>query len=81
MPVSNSLNFHGQKVLDTVLLEGNGTESDKVLAARMAARYSKGREQDKIKIKYGIYGRKLDNYIEVEPISDSELEQFIISIK
>lgn len=28
MPVSNSLNFHGhgQKVLDTVLLEGNGKE-------------------------------------------------------
>ena len=74
---NNAAEFSGA----LVLLEGNGTESDKVLAARMAARYSKGREQDKIKIKYGIYGRKLDNYIEVEPISDSELEQFIISIK
>ena len=76
------LSFHAAEFSGAlVLLEGNGTESDKVLAARMAARYSKGREQDKIKIKYGIYGRKLDNYIEVEPISDSELEQFIISIK
>ena len=76
------LSFHAAEFSGAlVLLEGNGTESDKVLAARMAARYSKGREQDKIKIKYCIYGRKLDNYIEVEPISDSELEQFIISIK
>ena len=53
------LSFHAAEFSGAlVLLEGNGTESDKVLAARMAARYSKGREQDKIKIKYGIYGRK-----------------------
>ena len=51
------------------------------MPARMAARYSKGREEEKVKIKFGIYGTKLDNHIEVKPINDNELEKYMISIK
>mgnify|MGYP006376420491 FL=1 len=47
----------------------------------MAARYSKGREEAELKVKYGIYGQKLENIIVVEPISDKELEKYMISIK
>ena len=47
----------------------------------MAARYSKGREESELKVKYGIYGQKLENIIVVEPISDKELEKYMISIK
>lgn len=64
-----------------VLLEGQGTEEDKVLAARIAARYSKGREEDKVSVKYGVYGTKLENIIEVQPICDKDLEEYMISIK
>ena len=64
-----------------MLLEGNGTEKDIHLAARMAARYSKGREEASLNVKYGIYGGKLENHIVVEPISDKDLEQYMISIK
>lgn len=64
-----------------VLLDNEGTEEDRVLAGRIAARYSKGREESKVSVKYGIYGEKLENHIEVEPISDKELEQYMISIK
>ena len=39
------------------------------------------REEEKVKIKFGIYGTKLDNHIEVEPINDNELEKYMISIK
>ena len=76
------LSFHATDFSGAlVLLDKNGTEDDKVLAARMAARYSKGREEEKVKIKFGIYGTKLDNHIEVEPINDNELEKYMISIK
>lgn len=64
-----------------VLLEGNETENDIHLAARIAARYSKGREKAELKVKYGIYGQKLENIIVVEPITDKELEKYMISIK
>ena len=64
-----------------VLLESSGTEKDIDLAARIAARYSKGREEKEVKVKYGVYGQKLENTIVVEPISDDELEQYMISIK
>ena len=47
----------------------------------MAARYSKGREEASLNVKYGIYGQTLENHIVVEPISDKELEQYMISIK
>ena len=47
----------------------------------MAARYSKGRDEERVKIKFGIYGTRLENHIEVEPINDNELEQYMISIK
>ena len=63
------------------MLEGNGTENDIHLAARIAARYSKGREKAELKVKYGIYGQKLENIIVVEPITDKELEKYMISIK
>ena len=64
-----------------VLLEEKGTENDIHLAARIAARYSKGREEAQVEVKYGIYGQKLENIIVVEPISDKELEKYMISIK
>ena len=38
-------------------------------------------KEEKVKIKFGIYGTKLDNHIEVEPINDNELEKYMISIK
>ena len=64
-----------------VLLEKEGTEKDIELAARISGRYSKGREENIVKVKYGQYGKKLENAIEVEPINDKELERYMISIK
>ena len=73
----HTTNFSGA----LVLLEGEGTEEDRILASRIAARYSKGREEDKVDVKFGIYGTKLENHIEVDPISDKALEEYMISIK
>ena len=73
----HTTNFSGA----LVLLEREGTEEDRILASRIAARYSKGREEDKVDVKFGIYGTKLENHIEVDPISDKDLEEYMISIK
>ena len=73
--------FHATKFSGAlVMLVGKGTEDDNILAARIAARYSKGRELKDVEVKYGPYGSKLENKINVEPITDKELEEYMISI-
>ena len=64
-----------------VLLEGEGTEEDRKLAARISGRYSKGKDEKMVKVKFGKYGSKFSTEIEVEPISDDELQEYIISVK
>lgn len=64
-----------------VLLQGEGTEEDRKLAARISGRYSKGRDEKLVKVKFGKYGSKFNSEIEVEPISDEELQQYIVSVK
>ena len=74
--------FHTTKFSGAlVMLVTEGTEEDNILAARIAARYSKGRELEEVEVKYGPYGSKLENTINVQPISDKELESYMISIK
>jgi tRNA U34 2-thiouridine synthase MnmA/TrmU len=64
-----------------VVLYDFGTEEDRNLAARIAARYSKGKNEEILSVKYGKYGNKLSEYIDVKPISDEELQQYLITIK
>ena len=64
-----------------VLLQGEGTEEDRKLAARISGRYSKGRTEKVLKVKFGKYGSKFNSEIEVEPISDEELQEYIVSVK
>lgn len=64
-----------------VVLENEGTEEDRILAARIAGRYSKGREEKIVKVKYGKYKTKFNTEIEIEPISDEELQKYIVSVK
>ena len=73
----HTTNFSGA----LVLLVKEGTEKDIDLAARVAARYSKGKDESSVEVKYGPYGKKLENIIIVEPISDKELEKYMISIR
>ena len=63
------------------MLENKGTERDIELAARISGRYSKGREEKVLKVKYGQYGTKLENVIEVSPINDEELDKYMISVR
>lgn len=74
---SDMLFFAEQFTGSMVILRGNAEESDIELAARIAARYSKGKDEEKVMIKYGKVNHALNNRIEVVPASDDELERYM----
>ncbi|EJP6473485.1 tRNA 4-thiouridine(8) synthase ThiI [Clostridium botulinum] len=62
----------------TVVIIGEPSEIDIKLAAEITGRYSKGKDEDKIKVKYGKVNTDLNNIIEVKPASDDYLKNLII---
>lgn len=62
----------------TVVIIGEPGEIDINLAAEITGRYSKGKDEDKIKIKYGKVNTDLNDIIEVKPASDDYLKNLII---
>ncbi|NFV14412.1 DUF814 domain-containing protein [Clostridium sporogenes] len=62
----------------TVVIIGEPSEIDIKLAAGITGRYSKGKDEDKIKVKYGKVNTDLNNIIEVKPASDDYLKNLII---
>ncbi|CDF57242.1 DUF814 domain-containing protein [Thermobrachium celere] len=72
--VFDTLDVHGS----TVVLRGNPREEDIVLAARIAARYSKAREEKNVRVKYRIYNQNKYNILTVEPAKDEEISKYMI---
>ncbi|GAB6169205.1 DUF814 domain-containing protein [Clostridium carnis] len=64
-----------------VVLQGEATEWEIEISARISARYSKGRNEELVEVKYGEYGTKFNGVKKVSPISDEELQQYLIAIK
>lgn len=64
-----------------VIIQGKPTEKEIELGARIAARYSKGRDEEEVEVMYGVYGKKFNDFIKVSPITDEELQQYLIAIK
>jgi predicted ribosome quality control (RQC) complex YloA/Tae2 family protein len=61
-----------------VIVHGKPSEKDIEIAAKVAGRYCKGKNEDKLKIKYGYFKHELDNHIEVKPGADEEIDEYII---
>lgn len=62
----------------TVIIIGEPNKDDIKLAAEITGRYSKGKDEDEIKVKYGKVNTDLNNTIKVKPASDDYLKKFII---
>lgn len=60
------------------IISGNSTEKDKELAARLVARYSKAKDENTVSIKYGNYGTKFTNEINVKPADEELINKYII---
>lgn len=61
-----------------IIIIGKPTEEDIEFAAKVTARYCKGKDEDKIKIKYGYFKNPMDKFIEVKAATDDEVSRFLI---
>ena len=76
------LNFHPIDFSGAlVVMENEGTAEDRELAARIAVRYSKGKNEEEVKVRYGFYGQKHNKEMNVSPVADKELEEYLVNVK
>jgi hypothetical protein len=61
-----------------VVLRGKCTDDAVDMAARIAARYSKGSGLESIKVRYGHYMEQQKYYMDVKPADDKELEGLLL---
>jgi tRNA-uridine 2-sulfurtransferase len=70
-------NFSGS----LVVLIGDETEENIELGARIAARYSKGKDEKEIEVKHGSFGSRFTKSRIVNSIEEKELLKYLISVK
>jgi len=61
-----------------VVIIGEATKEGITFAAKVAARYSKGKDEKSLKVIYGNYGSNYNKYLDVEPATEEELKEFMI---
>ncbi|NMM61568.1 tRNA 4-thiouridine(8) synthase ThiI [Clostridium sp. P21] len=68
-------NFNGSMVI----ILGEPNEEDIEFAAKITGRYCKGKNEEKIEIKYGYFKQPLDKCLEVKAATEEELSKYILS--
>ncbi|PRR83170.1 tRNA 4-thiouridine(8) synthase ThiI [Clostridium vincentii] len=63
------------------LIHGKVNDEDKILAAKIIARYSKGKDEDLVTLKFGIFGTEIKDIIDVKPSTDEEIAEILIQDK
>lgn len=63
------------------IIHGQASEADKELAARLTARYTKGKDEEEVTVKCGIYGTQFNDVYTIKPASEEEINKFIIQGK
>lgn len=61
-----------------VVIIGEADKEVIELAAKIAVRYSKGKDMPEVTVKYGKFGAKLDNEVVVAAATDEELNKYMI---
>lgn len=62
----------------SVAIIGEYTNEDLEIAAKITVRYCKGKDEDKVTIKYGDFGSNLSNVIETVSATEQELGKYMI---
>ena len=62
-----------------VVIIGEPTREDIEFAAKVTARYSKGKDENSIEVKYGGYGQRMEKSIEVKAAAEEEINKYIIN--
>jgi tRNA U34 2-thiouridine synthase MnmA/TrmU len=63
----------------TVVIIGKATNEDIEFAAKASGRYSKGKDEKIISIKYGEYGEPLNKSIDIAPATEEEINKYILN--
>jgi len=62
-----------------IIIVGEPEEADIEFAAKITARYSKGKDNSTVTVRYGKYKEKNDKYIDVQPAMDEEINKYILN--
>ena len=62
-----------------IAIIGNPSKEEIEFAAKVAGRYSKGKNEETLEVKYGHYTKPLQNIITVKPATEEELKQYMIN--
>lgn len=60
------------------IISGEACDADKELACKIAARYSKGKDEEEVTVKFGNFGTVFKNKMTVKPATDEEINELII---
>ena len=63
------------------VIHGQATEKDSELACRITARYSKGKDEDEVTVKFGKFGTTFKDELTVKPATESEINEYLIQEK
>lgn len=63
------------------VIEGEASKEDAELAAKITARYGKGKDAEKVTFKYGKVGTQFTNSIEVKPATEEEINKYLLQGK
>jgi predicted ribosome quality control (RQC) complex YloA/Tae2 family protein len=61
-----------------VIIVGEPAKEDIDFAAKITARYCKGKDEEKIRVKYGYFKSPMDKFIEVNAATDDEISKYLI---
>ncbi|MGL5152575.1 MAG: tRNA 4-thiouridine(8) synthase ThiI [Clostridium sp.] len=61
-----------------VMISEESNDEDRVLACRLAARYSKAKSGEKAVVKFGKYKTQFNNTMEVLPLEDEEISKLLV---
>lgn len=62
-----------------ITIIGEPKKEDIIFAAKVTARYSKGKDNDTVSIKYGYFNHRLNEQINVKPASEGEIKQYSLN--
>lgn len=63
----------------TVVIIGKATNEDIEFAAKIAGRYSKGKDEKIISIKYGTWDQPLNQFMDISPATEEEINEYILN--
>lgn len=63
----------------TVVIIGKATNEDIKFAAKISGRYSKGKDEKIISIKYGTWEQPLNQFMDIAPATEEEINEYILN--